>query len=137
MYFSEYEGEEISGKDFKKRIVSIAIEKFIDKMYDDYMNDRVYSTIKDDAKEIVKSHSKEIIDSVIDRVTNEVIKKRIIANEMPKKSEITNINKEWEEYFVRLIDKAIANVEDLIYEYENTSIQKVNALNQSSIVPVI
>ena len=84
LYFSEYEGEEISGKDFKKRIVSIAIEKFIDKMYDDYMNDRVYSTIKDDAKEIVKSHSKEIIDSVIDRVTNEVIKKRTIANEMPK-----------------------------------------------------
>ena len=108
LYFSEYEGEEISGKDFKKRIVSIAIEKFIDKMYDDYMKDRVYSTIKDDAKEIVKSHSKEIIDSVIDRVTNEVIKKRTIANEMPKKSEITNINKEWEEYFVRLIDKAIA-----------------------------
>ena len=108
LYFSEYEGEEISGKDFKKRIVSIAIEKFIDKMYDDYMNDRVYSTIKDDAKEIVKSHSKEIIDSVIDRVTNEIIKKRTIANEMPKKSEITNINKEWEEYFVRLIDKAIA-----------------------------
>ena len=108
LYFSEYEGEEISGKDFKKRIVSIAIEKFIDKMYDDYMNDRVYSTIKDGAKEIVKSHSKEIIDSVIDRVTNEVIKKRTIANEMPKKSEITNINKEWEEYFVRLIDKAIA-----------------------------
>ena len=35
------------------------------------------------------------------------------------------------------IDKAIANVEDLIYEYENTSTQKVNALNQSSIVPVI
>ena len=29
LYFSEYEGEEISGKDFKKRIVSIAIEKFI------------------------------------------------------------------------------------------------------------
>ena len=108
LYFSEYEGEEISGKDFKKRIVSIAIEKFIDKMYDDYMNDSVYSTIKDDAKEIVKSHSKEIIDSVIDRVTNEVIKKKTIVNEIPKKSEITNINKEWEEYFVRLIDKAIA-----------------------------
>ena len=35
------------------------------------------------------------------------------------------------------IDKAIANVEDLIYEYENTSIHKMNALNQSSIVPVI
>jgi hypothetical protein len=27
---------------------------------------------------------------------------------MPKKSEIANISKEWEEYFVGLIDKAIA-----------------------------
>ena len=61
LYFSEYEGEEISGKDFKKRIVSIAIEKFIDKMYDDYMNDRVYSTIKDDAKEMVKSQGGKVI----------------------------------------------------------------------------
>ena len=108
LYFSEYEGEEISGKDFKKRIVSIAIEKFIDKMYDDYMNDRVYSTIKDDAKEIVKTHSKEIIDEVVARVSNEILKKKAIVNEMPKKSEITNINKEWENYFVELIDKAIA-----------------------------
>lgn len=77
-------------------------------MYDDYMNDRVYSTIKDDAKEMVKSHSKEIIDEVINRVSNEIIKKKSIKDEMPKKSEITNINKEWENYFVELIDKAIA-----------------------------
>lgn len=108
IYCSYYEDEDISVKDFKKIIVDVAINKFIDKMYDDYMNDKVYSTIKDDAKEIVKSHSNEIIDKVIDRVSNEIIKKKAIADEMPKKSEITNINKEWENYFVELIDKAIA-----------------------------
>ena len=108
IYCSYYEDEDISVKDFKKIIVDVAISKFIDKMYDDYMNDKVYSTIKDDTKEIVKSHSKEIIDGVIDRVSNEIIKKKAIADEMPKKSEITNINKEWENYFVELIDKAIA-----------------------------
>ena len=108
IYCSYYEEEDISVKDFKKIIVDVAINKFIDKMYDDYMNDKVYSTIKDDAKEIVKSHSNEIIDKVIDRVSNEIIKKKYIVDEMPKKSEITNINKEWENYFVELIDKAIA-----------------------------
>lgn len=106
--YCSYEEEDIRAKDFKKIIVEVAINKFIDKMYDDYMNDKVYSTIKDDAKEIVKSHSKEIIDEVINRVSNEIIKKKAIADEMPKKSEITNINKEWENYFVELIDKAIA-----------------------------
>lgn len=100
--------EDITPKDFKKAIAEVAIEKFIDKMYDNYVNDKVYSTIKDDAKEIVKNHSKEIIDEVIARVSDEILKKKAIANEMPKKSEITNINKEWENYFVELIDKAIA-----------------------------
>lgn len=108
IYCSYYEEEDITVKDFKKIIVEVAIQKFIDKMYDDYMNDSVYSTIKDDAKEMVKNHSKEIIDEVIARVSDEILKKKAIANEMPKKSEITNINKEWENYFVELIDKAIA-----------------------------
>ena len=100
--------EAVTPKDFKEAIVEVAIEKFINQMYDNYVNDKVYSTIKDDAKEIVKSHSKQIIDEVINRVSSEIIKKKSIANEMPKKSEIMNINKEWENYFVELIDKAIA-----------------------------
>ena len=100
--------EAVTPKDFKEAIVEVAIEKFIDKMYDNYINDKVYSTIKDDAKEIVKTHSKEIIDEVVARVSNEILKKKAIVNEVTKKSEITNINKEWENYFVELIDKAIA-----------------------------
>ena len=102
------EDEYIRTKDFKKVIIEVAIQKFIDGMYNDYMNDRVYSTIKDDAKEIVKNHSKQIIDEVVNKVSNEIIKKKAIVDEMPKKSEITAINKEWENYFVELIDKAIA-----------------------------
>ena len=106
--YCAYGEEDVRVKDFKEAIVEVAIQKFIDDMYNNYMDDRVYSTIKDEAKEIVKSHSKEIIDEVINRVSNEIIKKKAIADEMPKKSEITNINKEWENYFVELIDKAIA-----------------------------
>lgn len=108
IYYSCYEGESLNGKDIKKIIADIAIEKFIDKIYDDYMDDRVYETVRSDAKEIVKNHSNEIIDRVVNKVSDEIIKKKSIVNEMPKKSEIANINKEWQDYFMELIDKAIA-----------------------------
>ena len=77
-------------------------------MYDDYMNDRVYDTVKNDVKEIVKAHSTDIVDKVVNKVSDEIIKKKSIVSEMPKKSEIANINKEWEDYFMERIDKAIA-----------------------------
>lgn len=103
-----YEGTSLTGKDFKERIADIAIEKFIDKLYDDYMNDRMYESIKNDAREVVKSRSNDIVDKVVNRVADEIIKKKSIVNEMPKKSEIANISKEWQDYFMELVDKAIA-----------------------------
>ena len=108
IYCADYEDELLTGKDIKKIIADIAIEKFIDKMYDDYMNDIVYETIRNDAKEIVKAHSNDIIDKVVNKVSDEILKKKSIVNEMPKKSEIANISKEWQDYFIELIDKSIA-----------------------------
>ena len=108
IYCSYYDDEVVTGKDLKKIIADIAIEKFIDRMYDDYMNDRVYDTVKNDVKEVIKAHSTDIVDKVVNKVSDEIIKKKSIVNEMPKKSEIANISKEWEDYFVELADKAIA-----------------------------
>ena len=108
IYCSYYEDEEITGRDLKKIIADMAIEKFIDEMYNNYIDDRVYESIKNDAKEIVKIHSNDIIDRVVNKVSDEIIRKKTIVNEMPKKSEVTNISKEWENYFIELIDKAIA-----------------------------
>lgn len=108
IYCSYYEDDKITGKDLKKIIADIAIEKFIDNMYDNYMYDKVYETIRNDAKEIIKNNSNDIVDRVVDKVSNEIMRKKAIVNEMPKKSEVTNINKEWENYFTELIDKAIA-----------------------------
>lgn len=108
VYCSYYEDEELTGKELKKIIADIAIEKFINQMYDNYVNDKVYHSIRDDVKEIVKIHSNEIVDKVVYKVSNEIMKKKSIVNEMPKKSEIANISKEWQDYFIELIDKAIA-----------------------------
>lgn len=108
IYYSNYDGEELTGKDLKGRLADIAIERFIDKLYDNYMNDKVYDSIKNNVREVVKSRSDEIVSKVVYGVTNEILKKKSIVNEMPKKSEIANISKEWQDYFIELIDKAIA-----------------------------
>ena len=108
IYCSYYEDDTLTGKDLKKIIVDIAIDKFIDKMFDNYMDSNCYETIRYDAKEIVKNHSNDIVNRVVDKVSEEIIRKKAIVNEMPKKSEVANINKEWENYFIELIDKAIA-----------------------------
>ena len=108
IYCSCYEGYEVTGRNLKKIIADIAIEKFIDNMYDNYVDDKVYTTIINDAREVVKAHSNDIIDKVVNKVSDEIFRKKSIVNEMPKKSEIANISKEWENYFIELIDKAIA-----------------------------
>lgn len=108
IYYSNYEGTELTGKDLKERLADIAIERFIDKLYDNYVDDTVYDSIKNNVREVVKSRSDEIVNKVVYEVTNEILKKKSIVNEMPKKSEIANISKEWQDYFIELIDKAIA-----------------------------
>ena len=108
LYCSCYEDDTINGRDLKKIIADVAIQKFIDRMYDDYMNDNVYESVKNDVKEFVKANSSDIVDKVVNKVSDEIIKKKSIVDEMPKKSEIASISKEWEDYFLTLIDKAIA-----------------------------
>ena len=108
IYCSYYDGDAVTGKDLKKIIADIAIQKFIERMYDDYMNDTAFESVKNDVKEIVKANSSDIVYKVVNKVSDEIMKKKSIINEMPKKSEIASISKEWEDYFITLVDKAIA-----------------------------
>ena len=117
IYCSCYEDDTINGRDLKKIIADIAIQKFIDRMYDDYMTDKVYESVKNDVKEFVKANSSDIVDKVVNKVSDEIIKKKSIVDEMPKKSEIASISKEWEDYFLTLIDKAIAKRGKSLYMY--------------------
>lgn len=106
--YYDYDDDEITGKDLKRIIIDAAIERFVGELYNNYMNGRVYDSIREDVKRMVKAHSKEIVDRVVDNVSNEILRKKSIVDEMPKKSEVVNISKEWEKYFMELIDKAIA-----------------------------
>ena len=106
--YCTYGGQSVTGKDVKKALADLAVEKFIDQLYDDIVNDKVRDAIVQQANSIAKEHSDEIVDKVVDRVYLKILAKKAIVDEMPKKTEVANINKEWESYFLELIDKAIA-----------------------------
>lgn len=107
LYYT-YDNQPVTGTDVKKALVNFAVEKFIDQLYNDHINDKLRNEIVQQADLIAKERSDEIVDKVIERVYQKILAKKAIVNEMPKKTEIANINKEWESYFLELIDKAIA-----------------------------
>ena len=106
--YCTYGARSVTGKDVKKALADLAVEKFIDQLYDDCINDKVRDEIVQQANSIAKEHSDEIVDKVVERVYLKILAKKAIVDEMPKKTEVANINKEWERYFLELIDKAIA-----------------------------
>lgn len=106
VYASDY--EYATCKDFKKAIVEAALDKFINQLYHNAMSEMGYSTITKEIKEVVKEHTDEIVSTVIARITQEILRKKAIVAEIPKKSEVANISKEWEDYFMELINKSIA-----------------------------
>lgn len=111
IYLSNYSYDdecEINGTDMKKALAEIAIEKMAQSIYNNYIDNKGYMAIRDSVYSIMKEHSREIVDTVIDRVTKEILNRKAIKDEMPKKSELAEINKDWENYFTELMDKCIA-----------------------------
>lgn len=107
LYYT-YDNQPVTGTDIKRALVNFAVEKFIDQLYNDHVDDNVRSEIVQQTNSIVKERSDEIVDKVIEQVARKILAKKAIVNKMPKKTEVMNINKEWESYFLELIDKAIA-----------------------------
>lgn len=108
IFETEYSYESVNGVDIKKGITDLAIKKFVDDLYDNVCCYDAYDVIKNACGTIVEDNKIYIIETVIEKVTETILKKKAIVDSMPKKSEISGINKEWEEYFMELIDKAIA-----------------------------
>lgn len=108
-YCNDMFDDSINGKDIKKHIINVAIDKFIRELYHDILQkDNTIHSIKNAVNSIIEKNQEEIIEAVINKVSDKMLLKKQIVSEMPKKSEIAGINKEWEDYFVELIDKAIA-----------------------------
>ena len=104
--YSDGDGGYVTNEEIQRRFVAEAIDHFVDTLYDhsyDYSH-----AINDAIKGMINEHKQEIIETIIDRVADTILKNKAIVEQMPKKSEINAINKEWDKYFIERIDSAIA-----------------------------
>lgn len=103
--FYEY-GE---GELLKDRLIHEMVNTMVLKAYESQIDsDYVYGEIKAGIDKILKDNQEQIIESVISRVANKISRKKKIIAETPSAAKLAAIDKENEEYFIYLIDKAIA-----------------------------
>ena len=110
----EIDDEEISnvrdycGCSFQKRVYDEAVTQCADEL----ITTPSLKEAEQIVREIIKERKQEIIDKVVikvtERVENKILKTREIAELTPKVSELKRINRDNEEYFMELIDKALA-----------------------------
>lgn len=101
----------VDERDFQKVILENAEQTIVDSIASritaEYMQ-RIKMTVEESVKQICKENKAEIIEKIVERVTDKIMTQKKIKEQMPKKSELNDIDKEWEKYFIILIDKAIA-----------------------------
>lgn len=106
----EYDGwdGEMVPVDFKELLQKKVIESVSEKLLHSKLRNNWDDRIKNEVQKILKENKDEIINRVVDQVATKIAVKKELVAITPKTSEIAKINKENEEYFIGLIDKAIA-----------------------------
>ena len=94
--------------DFKELLRKNVVESVSNKMIDSELHDDWKNGINDEIKKILKENRDEIINRVVNQVATLIAAKKVLVAITPKASELARINKENEQYFINLIDKAIA-----------------------------
>lgn len=94
--------------DFKELLRKNVVESVSNKMIDSQIYDDWKNGINDEIKKILKENRDEIINRVVNQVATLIAAKKELVAITPKASELTRIDKENEQYFIGLIDKAIA-----------------------------
>lgn len=105
--YDDWNEEEVP-VDFKELLRKNVVESVSNKMIDSQLYDDWKNGINDEIKKILKENRDEIINRVVNQVATLIAAKKELVAITPKASELTRIDKENEQYFIGLIDKAIA-----------------------------
>lgn len=100
-------GEEF-GINFVERVQREAIKQVANDLVNGETGFNYYSAVSKKVDEILKNNQNDIVNMVIERVSDKIMQKKTILNITPKASEIAELDKSNEKYFLDLIDKAIA-----------------------------
>ncbi len=95
--------------DFKRAVFDGAVEAVVGMFYSDHASvENVRSDASKAVTKLISEHSVEIIAAVVDKVSEKIAQKRALVELTPKAREIAAINKENRDYFMQLVDEAIA-----------------------------
>lgn len=95
--------------DFKRAVFDGAVEAVVGMFFNDHTRvDDAHSDVSKAVRDLISGHSAEIIAAVVDKVSEKIATKKALAELTPKAKEIAAINKENRDYFMQLIDEAIA-----------------------------
>lgn len=105
---SDEEFEDFWGsQDFQNTVINHAANELVKRIFNN-----LHFDTRDIAQKIIKENKAKIIAQIITdveaKVAESILKKKEIVEITPKASEMSKISKESEEYFMMLIDKAIA-----------------------------
>ena len=100
--------EDECGLDFKREVKAYAIESIAETVFSSVAGESYYNECGQAVKQIIKDNTNVIIDRVVERVAENIARKKAILEMTPKASQLAAIDKENIAYFEEMIDKAIA-----------------------------
>lgn len=94
--------------DFKNRIHNEVIDVIAEQYLEDQRSEQWHKEINADVREIIRQHSKELCQLVVEKVADKIEHKKAVLDITPKASDLAAMDRSNEQYFIELIDKAIA-----------------------------
>jgi len=109
-YFEIDDGvfEDEFGVNFKDAVKAASIESVAETVFSNAMGDSYYTECSAMVKKIIKDYTPTIIERVVERVADNISRKKAIVEMTPKASELAAADKDNVAYFESMIDKAIA-----------------------------
>lgn len=100
--------EDEFGVDFKNAVKLASIDSIAETVFSGVVGDSYYAECGAMVKQIIKDYTPAIIERVVERVADNISRKRAIVEMTPKASELAAADKDNVAYFESMIDKAIA-----------------------------
>ena len=96
--------------DLKSYIMENVVSAVSD-MVEENLTDLYYKEMQDkityEVAKFCHENKQDIVDRIVEKVADKILAQQQIKAQMPKKSEINAINKEWEKYFDSKIEAAM------------------------------
>lgn len=100
--------EDEFGLEFQREVKESAIYSIADEVFSHATGDSLHSECSKAVRKILDDNKQAIIDRIVDKVANDIARKKAILEITPKASQLVEANKENIAYFEAMIDKAIA-----------------------------